>query len=163
MDVKTYREKAVISHLKQIRTSQEIYREITDTFAGNLDDLVSVLKTKSIPIPRIIGNPDDITNVKEIQYDTTYVSALDSLKNLNVNVDSMIYVPFSDNKKFSIEAGEIEYQNTKVNVVQVGTFFRDFMGPYADLRFEKYETGYSPDNMIKFGDLNAPNLTGNWE
>lgn len=164
IDEKNYREKFVIDKLKQIRTSQELYRDITDTFAGNFEDLVYVLKNKSIPIPKIIGNPDDIKSLKDVKYDTVFISALDSITNLKINIDSLVYVPFTDDKvKFSIEAGEIEYQNTKVNVVQVGAYYRDFMGAYGDKRFEKYETGYSPDNMVKFGDLNAPNLTGNWE
>jgi len=162
-DVKAKRQKVVIDNLKQIRKAQELYREITDSFANNFDTLVYVLKTDSIPVVKIIGNPDEIGSVAEVEYDTIYFSAIDSIKNLNINLDSLKYIPFANGKTFSIAADEIDYQKTKVNVVEVGARYRDFMGKYADKKYQKYETGYDPDNQIKFGDLNTPNLTGNWE
>jgi len=162
-DVKAKRQKVVIDNLKQIRKAQELYREITDSFANNFDTLAYVLKNDSIPVVKIIGNPDEISSVAEVEYDTIYFSAIDSIKNLNINLDSLKFVPFSNGKTFSIAADEIDYQKTKVNVVEVGARYRDFMGKYADKKYQKYETGYDPDNQIKFGDLNTPNLTGNWE
>ncbi|HHH53391.1 MAG TPA: hypothetical protein ENK91_07010 [Bacteroidetes bacterium] len=160
---KAKREKLVIKNLKDIRKSQEIFREITDSFANNFDTLIYVLKHDSIPVIKILGNPDEISAEEQVEYDTIYFSALDSLNKMNVNLDSMIYVPFSGGKKFDIQAGEIDYQKTKVNVVEVGTRYKEFMGKYADKAYKKYETGYDPDNQVKFGDLNSPNLTGNWE
>ena len=160
---KNRREKAVIERLKQIRKAQLMYRDITDSFANNFDDLVKVLKTDSIPIVRARVNPDEVEDQNSVIYDTTFLSAYDSLQKMNINLDSLRYVPFSNGKEFSIESGEIDYQKTKVNVVEVGARYKDFMGKYADKRFKKYETGYDPDNMVKFGDINSPNLTGNWE
>ncbi len=162
-DAKARRQKVVIENLKQIRKSQELYREITDSFANNFDTLVYVLKNDSIPVVKIIGNPDEISSVTEVEYDTIYFSAIDSIRNLNINLDSLKYVPFSNGKIFDIAADEIDYQKTKVNVVEVGTRYKTFMGKYADKKYKKYETGYDPDNVVKFGNLNTPNLTGNWE
>ncbi len=162
-DVKAKRQKLVIENLKQIRKAQELYREITDSFANNFDTLAYVLKNDSIPVVKIVGNPDEIKSVTEVEYDTIYFSAIDSINNLNINLDSLKYVPFSSGKIFNIAADEIDYQKTKVNVVEVGTRYKDFMGKYADKKYKKYETGYDPNNVVKFGDLNTPNLTGNWE
>ena len=160
---KKVREKAVIERLKQLRTAQQIYRDITDSFANDFDKLVEVLKTDSIPIvvPRI--NPDEVKDKQEVVYDTTFLSAYDSIQKMNINLDSLKYIPYSNGKTFSIEADEIDYQKTKVNVVEVGARYKDFMGKYADKKYKKYETGYDPENMIKFGDINSPNLSGNWE
>jgi hypothetical protein len=160
---KVKREKVVINRLKQIRTSQELFREITDSFANNFDTLFYVLKNDSIPVIKTIGNPDEVTSIEEVQYDTIYFSAIDSIGQLNINLDSLAFVPFTSGKKFIIASGEIDYQKTKVNVVEVGTRYKDFMGMYADKKYQKYETGYDPEKMIKFGDMNTPNLTGNWE
>lgn len=162
-DSKSKREKQVIKKLKDIRTSQELFREITDTFANNFDTLIYVLKNDSIPVIKIIGNPDEISSVDEVELDTIYFSAIDSLNNLKIDLDSLKYVPFSNGKIFSIAAAEIDYQKTKVNVVEVGTKYANFMGIYADKKYQKYETGYDPENFVKFGDLESPNLTGNWE
>ena len=88
---------------------------------------------------------------------------MDSIKKLNIDLDSLRYVPFGGGKEFEIQAAEIEYQKTKVNVVEVGARYKDFMGKFGDIRFKKYEKGFSPDNLLKFGDLTAPNVSGNWE
>lgn len=160
---KSKREKQVIKKLKDIRTSQELFREITDSFANNFDTLFYVLQNDSIPVIKTIGNPDEINSIDEVELDTIYFSAIDSLTRLNISLDSLKFIPFSDGKVFSIAADEIDYQKTKVNVVEVGTRYSEFMGMYADKKYQKYETGYDPDNFVKFGDLNSPNLTGNWE
>jgi len=163
IDQKLYREKFVIERLKDIRTSQELYREITGKFAGSFDTLINTLKTKPIPIIKIIGNPDELKSIKDIKYETVYLNTMDSIKKLNIDLDSLRYVPFGGGKEFEIQAAEIEYQKTKVNVVEVGARYKDFMGKFGDIRFKKYEKGFSPDNLLKFGDLTAPNVSGNWE
>jgi hypothetical protein len=61
-----------------------------------------------------------------------------------------------------MEALEIEYQGTKVPVVQVGTPYSSFMGSFGSLKYSKYDQKYDPANPIKFGNLNSPNLSGNW-
>jgi hypothetical protein len=162
-DEKVRREKVVINRLKDIRKSQEIFREITDSFANNFDTLINVLKNDSIPVIKIIGNPDEIGTEDKVEYDTIYFSALDSLTKMKIILDSLPYIPYAGGKKFFMEAGEIDYQKTKVNVVEAGARYSDFMGKYANKAYKKYETGYDPENMVKFGDLNSPNLTGNWE
>ena len=43
----------VIARLKQIKTSQEIYRSIKGTFAGSFEELVNVLKNDKIPFKTI--------------------------------------------------------------------------------------------------------------
>ncbi len=160
---KAKRESKVIKRLKDIRTSQELYREITDTFANNFDTLTYVLKNGKIPVIKIIGDADEMGEDNKVTYDTIYFSAIDSIKSMKIDLDSLAIVPFSNSKKFSIEAGEISYQKTKVNVVKVSTQYKDFMGEYADKKFQKYVTGYDPENIVKFGSMSAPNLTGNWE
>ncbi|MFT5763677.1 MAG: hypothetical protein ACI8X3_001102, partial [Saprospiraceae bacterium] len=39
----------------------------------------------------------------------------------------------------------------------------DFMGQFASIKYARYDANYDPNSFLKFGDLNAPNLTGNWE
>ena len=163
MDHKNSRERYVIDRLKDIRKSQEIYREITGSFAGNFDTLINTLKTKPIPVIKILGNPDELKSVKDVKYETVYLSTMDSINKLKINLDSLKFVPFGNGKVFEIQAAEIDYQKTKVQVVEVGARYKDFMGAYGDKRFKKYAKGFSPDNLLKFGDLTSPNITGNWE
>lgn len=163
-DIKKERHEVVVNKLEDIRKAQEVFRDITGKFAHNFDTLLTVIRTDSITIENIMGDPDDPTGQGFI---TTYIkkSALDSLANLEVDVsklNELANVPYSDNAKFSIDADTMTYQSTLVNVTQVGTRWKDFMGKYGTDRYAKYDNSYNPNNMVKFGDMNSPNLSGNW-
>jgi hypothetical protein len=160
-EVKDRREARVVDRLMDVRASQEIYRAITGEFAGDFDTLIQVLKTDSIPNLKIIGDPDDVDGTFEI--DTFYYSAIDSIKGLGIELDSLPFIPYGGDKEFYIKADTLNYQKTLVYVVEVGATKKDFMGKFGDERYAKYDKSYNPNDMLKFGDLNKPTLTGNWE
>lgn len=160
---KERREQAVIDKLMEIRTAQEAYRDIKGMFANSFDTLSYVLRTDSFATIKVIGDPDDPNYTGAITYDTSYSPAYDSIQALGINLDSLRFVPFGNGATFDIAADTIEYQSTNVPVVQVGIQRKVFMGPFADARFSRYDNGYDPGSIIKFGNMNAPNLSGNWE
>lgn len=162
-DEKSLRENAVIEKLKMIRDAQEMYRNITGHYASSFDTLAMVLQTDSFMIIQAFGDPDDPTNTEKISRDTLYRAAKDSLKTLGWNVDSLGYIPFGEGAMFDIQADTLTYQNTLVDVVEVGAKRKTFMGPYADKRFARYDDKYDPESPLKFGNLSAPNTSGNWE
>ena len=163
---KERRKEIVVEKLELIRDAQEMYRDITGTFAPNFDTLVDVLTNGRFTRIAVIGDPDDPNFTGEITYDTSYTNAIDSIRTLGMDLQSLKFVPvFKDTEQvtFQIAADTIDYQSTTVAVVEVGTPYGTFMGKYSDLRFAKYDQNYSPKKIIKFGDLNKPNLSGNWE
>ncbi|MEM1215205.1 MAG: hypothetical protein AAGJ82_05950 [Bacteroidota bacterium] len=163
---KNRRKDIVVEKLETIRTAQEMYRDITGSFAPDFDTLAEVLTNGRFTRIAVIGDPDDPNFTGEITYDTSYSAAIDSVNAIGMDLANLRYVPkFPDTEQaeFRISAEEIEYQSTTVSVVEVGTPWASFMGDYADTRFAKYDQGYAPSNVIKFGDLNKPNLSGNWE
>jgi hypothetical protein len=161
---KEKRERAVVDKLMKIRTAQEAFRNIKGEFAPTFDSLSLVLENDSFAIVSVIGDPDDPNFTGEIVYDTTYVPARDSMRNsLGSNLDSLRFVPYGAGATFDIQADTISYQSTNVPVVEVGVRRKVFMGPYADPRFARYDNGYDPNSIVKFGNMNAPNLSGNWE
>ena len=153
----------VIARLKQIKTSQEIYRSIKGNFAGSFEELINVLKTDKIPFEKIENDPSDPTNEDKFIRSTSYSPAIDSINAMGINLDSLPFIPFTSGLKFEIAADTIEYQNSKVPVVQVGTKWKVFMGPFGDAKYKKYDKYFDPEKMLKFGDLTTPNLNGNWE
>jgi len=159
--VLTERKDVVIKKLEDIRKAQEVYKDITGKYASSFDTLQMVLKTDSLTIERVEGDPDDPTGAEFIR---TLIkrSALDTLNYMNVDISDLASIPYTDNDKFSIDADTMTYQSTLVNVTQVGTRFKNFMGEYASRKYSKYDNSYDPDKMIKFGDMNSPNLSGNW-
>jgi len=164
-DVKKARKTKVVDRLKDIRQAQEIYRLVTGEFAGNFDTLSQVIRNDSIKIVTIFGDKDNLNSTEEFREVITYKSAIDSLmsKAPKMNLDSLRYIPFTDGGKFSISADTMTYQSTLVSVVEVGTRWKNFMGKYASKKYSKYDNSYDPDKMLKFGDMGAPNLAGNWE
>ncbi len=161
---KSYRKGAVVKKLTDIRSAQEVYRLVTGKFASNFDTLNQVLRTDSIKIVTIFGDKDDRNSTEEFREVITYKSALDSLMSRTpMNLDSLRFVPFTDGEQFSITADTMTYQSTLVNIVEVGTRWKTFMGRYGTNEYSKYDNSYDPNRLIKFGDMNAPNLAGNWE
>lgn len=163
---KDRRQDVVVQKLELIRSAQEMYRDITGTFAPNFDTLAEVLTTGRFTRIAVQGDPDDPNFTGVITYDTSYTDAIDSVRSLGLDLEALRFVPvFKDTEQttFQIAADTIEYQSTMVAVVEVGTPYNTFMGKYADARFAKYDQNYSPGKIIKFGDLNKPNLSGNWE
>lgn len=159
---KQIREEAVVQKLITIRKAQELYRGITGTFSSSFEDLKNVLTNGRFTIVKVIGDPDDPSG-QQVSYDTIYKNAADSIKTLGLQLDSLAYVPFGEGAMFNIQADTITYQSTVVSVVEVGVPRKVFMGPYADARFAKYDNSYDPNSIVKFGNMNAPNTSGNWE
>jgi len=159
-EIKSERYEKVIKKLENIRTSQEVYRDVTGEFASNFDTLFQVLKNDSITIISVFGDPDDPTGQEFIRREKKR-SALDTLNFMGVDLKDLEIIPYSD-KVFAIDADTMTYQSTLVNVVEVGARWKDFMGEFASPRYAKYDNSYNPNSMVKFGDMNSPNLSGNW-
>ena len=160
---KEIRKNAVAKNLSEIRTLQEIYRSITGSFAGSYEELVKVITTDSIPFENIIGDPDDPTNADKYQRIVTYTSALDSVKAMGIKLEGLDIVPFSDNKRFEFFTDTVEYQASKVNVVEVGTTWKEFMGEFGSVKYKKYDNRFDPEASFKFGDRSTPSLNGTWQ
>ena len=156
------RKEAVTGKMEQIRKTQEIYREITGEFAGSFDTLAYVLTNDSIPFVRLEADPDDPTNEDKYIRVVTYTSALDSIRAMKIDLDDLATVPFSNNATFEMQSDTTTYQSTLVPVMECMTRWKEFMGPYADAKYSKYDDNYDPNARIGFGSLSSPNLEGNW-
>ncbi len=159
------RERAVIQKLSKIRDAQNIYRDVTGgMFAGNWDTLKTVLKEGQMRYISIVGDPDDPDfDINNLQRDTAYRPAIELVQEKGISLDSLEYVPFSNGATFSIAADTLTYQSTKVNVVEVGTTYKTFMGQFADPAYAKYDKRYDPNKVIRFGDLTKPTTAGSWD
>ena len=123
----TKREDAVIKKLEDVRKAQEFYKDITGRYSKSFDSLKYVLQTDSFSIEKVEGDPDDPTGQEFIR---TIIkrSAIDSINKLGLDISNLGHVPFTDNEVFSIDADTMTYQSTLVNVTQVGTRYKAFMG-----------------------------------
>jgi hypothetical protein len=159
--IKEEREAEIVEKLIQVRKAQEIYRAVTGKFAGTFEQLTDTLKYGKFTLISVNGDPDDPNSV--ITYDTTYSPVIDSIKSMGLTLEGLGQVPGFTDLQFNIKADTAIYQQTTVDVVEVGIAYEDFMGQFADARFKKYDNLYDPKKKIKFGSLTKPILTGSWE
>jgi len=160
---KSKRKSAVVKSLQNIRTAQELYRGVTGEFAATFDTLREVLNTGTFKLVNVQGDPDDPNNPEAVVYDTVFKPAIDSVRSLGVVLDKMEFVPYSEGKTYDIAADTLTYQQTIVPVVEVGTFWKDFMGEFAATKYTKYDSNYDPNARMKFGSMEAPQLGGSWD
>ena len=161
---KDIRETAVENRLKDIREVQEMHRAIYNEYAKDFGALKSNIESGQLAFVKVEEDETNTDpNVESFVYDTSYVSAIDSIMNMGISLDSLALVPYGEGATFNMVADTITYQKTKTNVLEVSIQREKFMGKYADPKFAKYDDSYDPKSILKFGDLNSPNLGGNWE
>lgn len=160
---KVERRKAVENELINIKGAQEAYRGITGGFAPSFQHLVDTLRYGKFPIVQAF---EDTTNPDNpvVTYDTVgYVAAIDSIKNMGINLENMGVLPFSEGDSFTLITDTVEYQQTEIQVVRVEAKWAQFMGRFKGKEFKKYDEKYDPSKTLGFGSLTKPILTGSWE
>lgn len=157
---KDFRTEIVVQNLRDIRAVQQAYRALNDTFHPNIDSLARFLVEGQIPVVNIIFDPTDTLLVRTINDTIGFVSVADSLfgRRPNFRPAEFAFIPFSDGKKFEMDARRIERGGVRVPV---------FM---AKARKEYYLRGMD-ETMIRqpsvrdliVGSLEEPTTDGNWE
>ena len=170
----------VIERLKDIRSAQVAYRAVHNRFTGSFDTLINVVRYDSLPLVRMEGSLTDsmlaagidermALSMGAIKRDTIRISVKDSLFGRRPwVVDSMKYIPFTDNKVFEMGAGVIK----TASGVDVPVFEAKVHNNTYLAGLDKQEVININDRMKKlerFAGLRVGSLTeannnaGNWE
>ena len=175
------RENATKDRLIDIREAQKAYKDIHKKYTSSFDTLIAFLDTGSFEVVKAIGEiPEEwledmgfekarVKALKEglISRETTKVPVIDSLFGVGYAIDSLRYVPYTEDVLFKMEAGEIlTTSNLTVQVVEVSVLYdyllngmdRQLIVNYKDERMKM--VGFEG---VKFGSLEEGTLTGNWE
>lgn len=171
------RENATIERLKDIRRAQESYKDKYGKYTGSFDTLISFIKTDSFELEKLIEvqpwNQDEITRSEALkqgilQRSIIKVPVEDSLFGPEFNVENIRYIPFTDKKEFTMDAGEVETgSQVKVKVFEAYALYDDLLNGldrqevinYKDDRYKITEF-----EGVKVGSLTeANNNAGNWE
>ena len=163
---RSFREKAIIARLIDIRTAQVEYRNITKAgYSDNLDSLIEFVKTAQMPIVLKEGELDDAqlergltekkameiiakaqktNNWKEVEKeglknfrrDTSWIALLDTLYPQGYQIDSLAFVPFGNGAKFEVA--------TSVDTTKAGSpqYLFEARTPY-----EAYLTGVNDQEL----------------
>jgi hypothetical protein len=175
------REQATISRLIDIREAQKAYKDIYKKYTGSFDTLISFLDTGSFAVVKAIGEiPEEwldemgFEKAREkalkdgvISREITNVPVIDSLFGTGYPIDSIRFVPYTEDVVFSMESGEIlTSSNLIVQVIEVSVLYDDLLNGLD----QQLVVNYKDERMkivgfegVKFGSLEEGTLTGNWE
>jgi len=157
---KDRRAEIVVQNLKDIRAVQQMYKALNDSFAPNFDTLMKFMTQGQIPVVNIIFDPSDTTLTKVISDTLGYVSVADSLfgRRVNFKVSDLQYIPFSNGKKFELEAGKITKGGVMVSVFMAMAKKEDYL-----LGLPKNQIRNRMVKDIIVGSMQEPTTDGNWE
>lgn len=166
--IKTKRYDKIKERLEQIRDVQKAYRAEYDQFAGDFNTLIAFVDTGK---QTILERKDstftyyDKVYLKDREKDTIIIRVIgyrdikDALFNKDFDASVLRYIPFTDNKEFSLEANKLTVNDIIVPVFEARAANRDI---FADI-WNKYDNFIDKDYALKVGSLTEPTLSGNWK
>lgn len=166
-DEKRAREVRVIEKLKDIRSSQTIYRRVNGSYSNNFDSLIAFLAVAEIPVVKMIADPTDTTFTKTINDTIGYIKVSDTLfKNKPYTLDKLSLIPFSDGVSFEIDSDTIERGGVEVHVFEVLAPYSAYLyGMDAQTVFNLIASQEDIEKYpgLKVGSMREPSTDGNWE
>ena len=175
------RERAAIRRMMDIREAQKAYKDLKINYTDSFDTLIHFIKTDSFSLIKAIGvipeelidETRDIRKARQIALDrgiirreTTKISVQDSLYGKRYPVDSLRYVPYTENYEFRMEAGEYETSNLVIRVLEVSVPYEvllEGLDPQLVINYAEERQKITRFPGLKFGSLTEGTLTGNWE
>jgi hypothetical protein len=157
---KDRRSEIVVQNLKDIRSVQQMYRALNDSFSPSFDTLIKFMVEGQIPVVNIIFDPNDTTLTKTINDTLGFVSVADSLfgRRPNFNVKDLQYIPFSEGDKFELDAGKINKGGVMVPVFMAIAPKQSYLKGMP-----KNQVMKSSVNDLIVGSMSEPTTDGNWE
>jgi len=166
-DEKKTRENVVIGKLKDIRTSQFVYKRVNGSYADNFDSLVAFLATAEIPIVKMVADPEDTTFTKTINDTVGYIKVADSLfSRKHYKLEQLGLIPYSDGEMFEMNSDTIERGGVKVHVFLAQAPYTAYLKgmdnqTIINIIAKREDIDRFPG--LKVGSLTEPSTDGNWE
>ena len=162
------RSKAVIQNLVDIRSAEMTYKNIYGKYTSSFDTLIDFLVVGEIPVVKIIPDPTDTTFTKTIRDTIGYIPVKDSLfgRRAGYDVKNLKYIPFTENKLFSLNAGLVEKGGVDVNVFEASSHYEVILNGLDEqmvinLIAAKEQIERYPG--LKVGSMTEASTDGNWE
>ena len=169
-NIRKERELEVVQNLKDIRSTQTLFKQTYNRYTADFDSLIDYIKTGKLPVVNIVADPNDTTFTKTINDTVGYIAVADSLfrNRENFNVESLRYVPYSENEKvqFELQAGYIIRGGLKVAVFEAKTPYWVYLWDLDPQRVNNLRAEQEDLDKyagLKVGSMDEPSLNGNWE
>ena len=175
--VRDKRYQKVIDKLKDIRQAELAHKTITGRFSGNFDSLVTFIDTAEFTVTQrrdtTILDEERTKQLGVDQYkskvliDTLgYTPVKDSLFKNSDRYKEMMFIPYTDNKKFDLEAGKTYKNGNYIPVFEVKVDKSLILEDQdKDLVAQEKQT-VAVDGVngeyIQVGSMSEVNTKGNW-
>ncbi|HNX44584.1 MAG TPA: hypothetical protein PLJ84_06515 [Bacteroidales bacterium] len=157
----------VIDKLKDIRTAEQLFKQINRHYTGDFDSLVQFIRTGKIPVVKMIPDPKDTTFTRTISDTLGYVSIYDSIYSKKAyKLEELNVVPYSDGEKFELLAGQIDKGGVKVAVFEASTpieFYSKGLNKQLVINQKKEMENKNKFPGLKVGSMIDASTDGNWE
>ena len=164
---KKQRELVVVNKLKDIRTSQMVYKWVHGSYSNNFDSLIAFCSVAELPVVKMIPDPEDTTFTKTINDTIGYIKVSDTLfKNKDYTLSQLAVIPFSDGELFTMDADTIERGGVEVHVFEVlapYTAYMKGMDKQTVINIIAKQEDIERYAGLKLGSLVEPTTDGNWE
>lgn len=162
------REIKVVQSLKDIRSTQTLFKQTYNRYTANFDSLIEYARTGELPIVNMIPDPEDTTFTKTINDTVGYIKVIDSLFNSrdNFDINSLRIVPFSQNVQFELQSGYITRGGLKVAVFEAKTPYSVYLWDLDPQRVNNLRAEQEDLDKyagLKVGSMDEPSTSGNWE
>ena len=78
-NAKNEREAKVVQNLKDIRSTQVLFKQTYNRYTANFDSLIEYIRSGELPIVNMVADPNDTTFTKTINDTVGYIKVQDSL------------------------------------------------------------------------------------
>lgn len=166
---KSEREAKVVQNLKDIRSSQNLFKQTYNRYTANFDSLIEYIRTGELPIVNMVQDPNDTTFTKTINDTVGYIKVQDSLfkDRSNFNLEALRYIPFSEpQQEFEIQAGYIVRGGMNVPVFEAKAHYNTYLIGLDPQRIRNAAAQREDLNKypgMKVGSMTEPSVDGNWE
>ena len=162
------REIQVVQSLKDIRSTQILFKQTYNRYTGSFDSLIEYVKTGELPVVNIVADPNDTTFTKTINDTVGYVKVIDSLfgRRENFDINSLRIVPFSQGEQFEMQAGYIKRGGLKVAVFEAKTPYNTYLWDLDHQRVNNLRAEQEDLEKyagLKVGSMDEASTNGNWE
>jgi hypothetical protein len=171
------RVQAAIEKLKDIREMQVAYKGVYGKYTGSFDTLITFYKSDSLPIEKKLQvaeyNSDEITEREAIKrgyikIEQSKVAVKDSLPTPGYPINEIRFIPFTNNKEFTLAAGEVNTASGAiVKVFEAYAMYEDLLkglDPQLVINYIEEREKITKFRGLKVGSLEeATNNAGNWE
>ena len=162
------REIQVVQSLKDIRSTQILFKQTYNRYTGSFDSLIEYVKTGELPVVNIVADPNDTTFTKTINDTVGYVKVIDSLfgRRENFDINSLRIVPFSQGEQFEMQAGYIKRGGLKVAVFEAKTPYSAYLWDLDHQRVNNLRAEQEDLDKyagLKVGSMDEASTNGNWE